>query len=37
MFYNGSSEYAFVARGNPSTIEIFNEELYNEFVKEFEA
>lgn len=37
MFYNGSSEYSFVAHGSNGTIEIFNEELYNEFIKEFKA
>lgn len=40
LFYNGLSEYTFVAHceNKPSftPIEIYNENLYNEFVKDFE-
>lgn len=35
LFYNGLSEYTFVAHYNNGTIEIYNENLYNEFVKDF--
>lgn len=34
LFYNGSSEYILVAQCSNSKIEIFNENLYNEFVKD---
>ena len=36
LFYNGLSEYTFVAHSDNGTIEIYNENLYNEFVKDFE-
>ena len=36
LFYNGTSEYILVAQSNDSEIEIFNENLYNEFIKDFE-
>lgn len=36
LFYNGSPEYTFVAHCDNSTIEVYNESLYNEFVKDFE-
>lgn len=35
LFYNGSSEYILVAQSNQSRIEIYNENLYNEFIKDF--
>ena len=35
LFYNGSSEYILVAQSNQSGIEIYNENLYNEFIKDF--
>ena len=35
LFYNGSSEYILVAQSNQSGIEIFNENLYNEFKGDF--
>ena len=35
LFYNGASEYILVAQCNNNEIEIFNENLYNEFIKDF--
>ena len=44
LFYNGLSEYTFVAHSEkiesslftPTPIEIYNESLYNEFIKDYE-
>ena len=35
LFYNGTSEYILVAQNYNDQIEIFNESLYNEFVRDF--
>lgn len=35
LFYNGTSEYILVAQSSDSKIEIYNENLYNEFTKDF--
>ncbi len=35
LFYNGTSEYILVAQSGDSKIEIYNENLYNEFIKDF--
>lgn len=35
IFNNGASEYIPVAQYVNGTIEIFNEQLYNKFIKEF--
>lgn len=34
LFYNGNSEYILVAQYSNDDIEIFNENLYNEFIKD---
>jgi predicted ABC-type ATPase len=34
LVYNGSSEYIIVAKQNTTEIEIYNEALYNEFIKD---
>jgi len=34
LFYNGLSEYTFVAHSDNGTIEIYNENLYNGFIKD---
>ena len=34
LFYNGNSEYILVAQYSNNDIEIFNENLYNEFIKD---
>lgn len=36
IFYNGYSEYILVAQSLDGIIEIYNDDLYNEFVKDFE-
>ena len=36
MFYNGTSEYILVAQCSNQELEIYNENLYNEFIKDFE-
>ena len=36
LFYNGTSEYFLVAQYANGEIEIFSENLYNDFVKDFE-
>lgn len=36
LFYNGTSEYILVAQYTNNEIEIFSENLYNEFIKDFE-
>ena len=36
LFYNGTSEYILVAQSSESKIEIYNENLYNEFIKDFQ-
>ena len=36
LFYNGSSEYILVAQSSNSKLEIFSENLYNGFIKDFE-
>ena len=36
IFYNGSSEYILVAQSINGAIEIFNENLYNDFIKGFQ-
>ena len=35
LFYNGTSEYILVAQSSDSKIEIYNENLYNKFIKDF--
>ena len=35
LFYNGTSEYILVAQNYNDQIEIFNESLYNEFIRDF--
>lgn len=35
LFYNGSCEYILVAQSSAKEIEIFNESLYNDFIKDF--
>ena len=35
LFYNGSSEYILVAQSENRELEILNENLYNEFIKDF--
>lgn len=35
LFYNGTSEYILVAQFANKEIEIFSENLYNEFIKDF--
>ncbi|MGN0030888.1 MAG: zeta toxin family protein [Candidatus Gastranaerophilaceae bacterium] len=35
LFYNGTSEYILVAQSVNNGIEIFSENLYNEFIKDF--
>ena len=34
LFYNGTSEYILVAQSSESKIEIYNENLYNKFIKD---
>lgn len=34
LFYNGSSEYILVAKNENDAVEIYNEALYNEFIKD---
>ena len=34
LFYNGNSEYNLVAQYSNNDVEIFNENLYNEFIKD---
>lgn len=36
LFYNGTTEYILVAQCADNKIEIFGENLYNEFIKDFE-
>ncbi len=36
LFYNGTSEYILVAQFANNEIEVFSENLYNEFIKDFE-
>ena len=36
LFYNGTSEYVLVAQHANNEIEIFSENLYNDFIKDFE-
>ena len=36
LFYNGTAEYILVAQYANDEIEIFSENLYNEFIKDFE-
>ena len=36
LFYNGTSEYILVAQYANNEVEIFSENLYNEFIKDFE-
>ncbi len=36
LFYNGTSEYFLVAQYANGEIEIFSENLYNDFIKDFE-
>lgn len=36
MFYNGTSEYILVAQCSNKELEIYSENLYNEFIKDFE-
>ena len=35
LFYNGTSEYILVAQYADSEIEVFSENLYNDFIKDF--
>ena len=35
IFYNGTSEYILVAQGSNKELEIYNENLYNIFIKDF--
>ncbi len=35
LFYNGTSEYILIAQSKDNTIEIYNENLYNNFIKDF--
>jgi hypothetical protein len=35
LFYNGTSEYILVAQFANGEIEVFSENLYNEFIKDF--
>lgn len=35
LFYNGTSEYILVAQCADNEIEVFSENLYNEFIKDF--
>ena len=35
LFYNGLSEYMFVAHFDNSNLEIYNDNLYNEFIRDF--
>ena len=35
LFYNGTTEYVQVAKYSNNNIEILNETLYNEFIKDF--
>ena len=35
LFYNGLSEYMFVAHFDSGNLEIYNDNLYNEFIKDF--
>ena len=35
LFYNGLSEYTFVAHFSNNNLEIYNDNLYNEFIKDF--
>lgn len=35
LFYNGTTEYILVAQCSNRKIEIFNDNLYNEFIKDF--
>lgn len=35
MFYNGTSEYILVAQCSDKELEIYSENLYNEFIKDF--
>ena len=34
LFYNGNSQYILVAQYSNNDVEIFNENLYNEFIKD---
>ena len=36
LFYNGTSEYILVTQYANDEIEIFSENLYNDFIKDFE-
>ena len=36
LFYNGTSEYILVAQYANNEVEVFSENLYNEFIKDFE-
>ena len=36
IFYNGTSEYILVAQSSDNKIEIYSENLYYEFIKDFE-
>ena len=35
LFYNGTSEYILVAQSSKNEVEIFSENLYNEFTEDF--
>ena len=35
MFYNGTSEYILVAQCSDKELEIYSENLYNKFIKDF--
>lgn len=35
IFYNGTSEYILVAQCSNNVLEIFNEAIYNKFIKDF--
>ena len=35
LFYNGLSEYTFVAHYSNNNLEIYNDNLYNEFIRDF--
>ncbi len=34
LFYNGLSEYTIIAHGEKTSIEIYNEDMYNGFIKD---
>lgn len=36
LFYNGTSEYILVAQHTNNELEIFSENLYNDFIKDIE-